>query len=71
MSNFNSNKNSFLSSIQLIKSDFHSFLISGVPKGSKTSRQQKRSLNSSISSAIDEVNSEDFGIRVIIIRTKD
>ena len=71
MSNFNTNKNSFLSSIQLLKNDFHAFASLGVAKGSKNEKQQKRTLLTNLSNAIDSVDTEDFGIRVILLKTKE
>lgn len=69
MTSFNNNKNSFLSSIQLLKSDLHSFQVIGVPKASKNAKQQKRALLSNITASIDAIDTDDFGIRVMIIRT--
>jgi hypothetical protein len=71
MSSFNTNLNAFNSSIQQIKPVVHSFTSSAVPKGSKNFRQQKRSLSNAITHAIDAIDTNDFGIRVIIIKTKD
>ncbi len=71
MSTFNTNKNSFLSSVQLLKNDFHAFASLGVAKGSRNEKQQKRALMNNISNAIDSVDTADFGIRVILMKTKD
>ena len=71
MNAFNDNKNSFLSSIQSLKTDFHSFIVSALPKSIKTSKQQKKSLINSLSNTIDLIDTNDFGIRIVIIRTKD
>jgi hypothetical protein len=71
MNAFNDNKNSFLSSIQSVKTDFHSFIVSAVPKSTKTSKQQKKSLINSLSNTIDMIDTNDFGIRIVILRTKD
>jgi hypothetical protein len=71
MSVFNTNKNSFLSSVQLLKNDFHAFASLGVAKGSRNEKQQKRALMSNISNAIDTVDTADFGIRVILLKTKE
>ena len=71
MSTFNTNKNSFLSSVQLLKNDFHAFASLGVAKGSRNEKQQKRALMTNISNAIDSVDTADFGIRVILLKTKE
>ena len=71
MSTFNTNKNSFLSSVQLLKNDFHAFASLGVAKDTKSEKQQKRALISNISNAIESVDTADFGIRVILLKTKD
>ncbi len=71
MSTFNTNKNSFQSSLQLIKNDFHAFASLGVAKGVRNEKQQKRSLMNNISNAIDSIDTADFGIRVILLKTKE
>ncbi len=71
MSTFNTNKNSFQSSLQLIKNDFHAFASLGVAKGSRNEKQQKRTLIKNISNAIENIDTDDFGIRVILLKTKE
>jgi hypothetical protein len=71
MSVFNTNKNSFLSSVQLLKNDFHAYTSLGIAKGSRNEKQQKRALISNINAAVDSIDTDDFGIRVIILKTKD
>ncbi len=71
MSVFNTNKNSFQSSLQLIKNDFHAFASLGVAKGVRNEKQQKRSLINNISNAIENIDTDDFGIRVILVKTKE
>ena len=71
MSTFNTNKNAFLSSVQLLKNDFHAYASLGVAKGSRNEKQQKRSLVNNISNAIENIDTADFGIRVIILKTRD
>ena len=71
MSTFNTNKNAFLSSVQLLKNDFHAYASLGVAKGSRNEKQQKRSLISNLSNAIDNIDTADFGIRVILLKTKE
>ena len=50
MSTFNTNKNAFLSSVQLLKNDFHAYASLGVTKGSRNEKQQKRSIINNINS---------------------
>lgn len=71
MSTFNSNKNAFLSSIQLLKNNFHAYASLGVAKGTRNERQQKRSLLTNVSNAIENIDTADFGIRVILLKTKE
>jgi hypothetical protein len=71
MTAFNDNKNALLSSMQLLKSDFHSFIVSAVPKSTKASKQQKRATISFISKTIEAIDTNDFGIRILILRTRD
>lgn len=71
MSSFNTNMNAFNSSIQQIKTSVHAFTISGVAKGARNHKQQKRSLISNVTSAIEQIETDDFGIRIVIIKTKD
>ena len=71
MTAFNTNKNSFQSSISLIKNDFHAFTSLGVAKGTKSRKQQKRALLNTITNAIESIDTDDFGIRVILLKTKE
>ena len=71
MSTFNTNKNAFLSSVQLLKNDFHAYASLGVAKDTKNEKQQKRSLISNISNAIENIDTDDFGVRVILVKTKE
>ncbi len=71
MSTFNTNKNSFQSSLQLIKNDFHAFASLGVAKGVRNDKQQKRALINNISNVIENIDTDDFGIRVIVIKTEE
>ena len=71
MSTFNTNKNSFHSSISLIKNDFHAFTSLGVAKGTKSQKQQKLALLNNITNAIENIDTDDFGIRVILLKTKE
>jgi hypothetical protein len=71
MSSFNTNKNAFLSSVQTIKNDFHAFTSLGIAKGTKSAKQQKRVLLANISEAVESADTNDFGIRVILVKTKE
>jgi hypothetical protein len=71
MNTFNTNKNSFHSSISLIKNDFHAFTSLGVAKGTKSEKQQKRALLNNITNAVENIDTDDFGIRVILLKTKE
>jgi hypothetical protein len=71
MNTFNTNKNTFYSSISLIKNDFHAFTSLGVAKGTKSQKQQKWALISNITNAIGNIDTDDFGIRVILLKTKE
>lgn len=71
MTTFNMNKNSFYSSVSLVKNDFHAFTILGVAKGTKSEKQQKRALLNNLSNAIENIDTDDFGIRVILLKTKE
>jgi hypothetical protein len=69
MSTFNTNKNNFQSSLQLMKNDFHAFASLGFAKGARNEKQQKRTLINNISNAIENIDTDDFGIRVILVKT--
>ena len=71
MNNFNTSKNTVISSLQLLKTSFHGYTIGGIPKGTKQSKQQKKSTINQLTNAIEDIDTNDFGIRVIIIKTKD
>jgi hypothetical protein len=71
MSTFNTNKNSFHSSISLIKNDFHAFTSLGVAKGTKSQKQQKIALLNNLTNAVENIDTDDFGIRVILLKTKE
>ena len=71
MTNFNTSKNTFLSSLQLLKTSFHGYTIGGIPKGTKQSKQQKKSTINQLTNAIEDIDTNDFGIRVVIIKTTE
>ena len=68
---FNPNKNVLSSTVNSIKSDTHSFASLGIAKGSSPGRHQKKALTAKLSDAIEGIDTEAFGIRVIIMKTKD
>ena len=70
-SHFSMNKNSFQSSLQLIKNDFHSCASLGVAKGVRKDKQQKRTLTNNISNATGSIDTDEFGIRITVIKTKE
>lgn len=69
MSTFNTNRNAFNSVIQPLKNVFHAFISLGVAKGTKASKQQKRVLVATLTDAIENIDTNDFGIRVILLKT--
>jgi hypothetical protein len=71
MNSFNNSRSTFQSIIQTIKNSLYAFAAMGVPKGTKSATIQKKALVAKISSAIDSIDTEDFGIRVILVKTKD
>ena len=71
MTSFNTSKNTFISSLQLLKTSFHGYTIGGIPKGTKQSKQQKKSTINQLTNAIEDIDTNDFGIRVIIIKTTE
>lgn len=70
MSDFNTNKNVFNSTVRSLSSDFHAFTSLGVSKGTKTEKQQKKALIRNVTSAIESIDTDDFGIRVCVLKTK-
>ncbi len=70
MSTFNTNKNVFNSAIKNLTHDFHAFSSLGVAKGTKASKQQKKALISNVTNAIESIDTDDFGIRVCVLKTK-
>lgn len=71
MSSFQINKNIFQSTIKELTSDFHAFSSLGVARGSKASTQQKKALIRNVTNAIESIDTDDFGIRVVVLKTKD
>ena len=66
---FNTNKNVFASAISKLRNDVHAFQTFFIPKSTKNQKVQKNSLMKSFADTIAEVNTDDFGIKVIIIKT--
>lgn len=66
---FNTNKNVFASTISQLKNDVHGFQTFFIPKSIKNQKVQKNRLVKSITDTVAEMNTDDFGIRVIIIKT--
>jgi hypothetical protein len=71
MNSFNNSKSTFQSIVQTLKNSLFSFSAMGVPKGTKSATVQKKALLAKVSSAVDSIDTEDFGIRVILVKTKD
>ena len=66
---FNTNKNVFASSISQLRNDVHGFQTFVIPKSTKTQKFQKNRLIKSFTDTIAEMDTDDFGIKVIIIKT--
>ena len=63
------NKNVFASTFSQLRNDVHGFQTFVIPKSTKTQKYQKNRLVKSITDTLDEMNTDDFGIKVIIIKT--
>lgn len=70
MASFNTNKNSFNTTINTIKTDLHSFTSIELPKGTTQQRQRKKSATDALNNLINNHDTDHFGLRVIIIKTK-
>ena len=66
---FNTNKNVFQSTISQLRNDVHGFQTFYIPKSTKTQKSQKVRLLKSVTETIDDMNTADFGIKVIIMKT--
>ena len=71
MTLFNTSKNAFLSSISLVKNDFLAFAVMGLAKGIRNKKQAKRTLINQLSSAIDDLETDDFGVRIVVVKVRD
>jgi hypothetical protein len=70
MSFFNTNKNSFNTTVNTLKTDLHSFASIELPKGTNQQRQRKKSVSDTVSNLINNHETDDFGLRILIIKTK-
>ena len=68
MSAFNSNRNALTAALNRIRSDAHSFVVVDMPKGSRNGTVEKRKLLRAVENAIDEVDTDDFRITVVVAR---
>jgi hypothetical protein len=66
---FNTNKNVFQSTIFQLRGEVHGFQTFQIPKSTKTQKLQKTRLVKSLTDTIDEMNTDDFGIRIIVLKT--
>ena len=66
---FNTNKNIFQSTISHLRNDVHGFQTLYIPKSTKTQKIQKVRLLKSLTETIDEMNTDDFGIKIIVLKT--
>jgi hypothetical protein len=67
--NFNTNKNVFLSTISHLRNDVHGFQTFFIPKSTKSQKLQKSRLVKSITDTINEMDTGDFGIKIIVMKT--
>lgn len=68
MSGFNSNRNALAAALNRIKSDTHSFVAVDMPRGSRYGTVDKRKLLRAVETAIDAIDTDDFGTRILIAR---
>ena len=71
MTAFNPNKNVLSSTVNAIKNETHSFASLGVAKGSRLPRHYKKALMAKIEDAVEGIDTDDFGIRIFIMKTKE
>jgi hypothetical protein len=71
MTDFVTNPNQFSSSIHTLKKSFHAYTNSGVPKGTKSQKIKKAALIKIVTKAIEDINTDDFGIRVMVMKVKE
>lgn len=70
MTTFNKNKNSFKTSFARTLLDFHAYSDLEVPKDAKNPIQEKRTLLNQVKHLVESIETEDFGIRVIVMKSK-
>jgi hypothetical protein len=71
MNSFNNNRNTLASLFHTLKNDFHAFISLGISKGTRNDKQQKKTLVANISNAIESIDTNDCGIRIIVLKTKN
>lgn len=69
MTTFNKNKNSFKTYFARTQLDFHAYSDLEVPKDTKNPIQQKRTLLNQVKHLVDSIETDDFGIRVIVMKS--
>lgn len=70
MTTFNKNKNSFKTSFARTQLDFHAYSELEIPKDTKYAIQEKRTLLNQIKTLVDSIDTDDFGIRVVVMKSK-
>ncbi len=68
MSAFTTDKTKFSHALHALNRQFHAFSDAAVRKGTH-SKSDKRALLSTVSAAIDAIDTDDFGVRVLIVKT--
>ncbi|MBX3138428.1 hypothetical protein KF707_19530 [Candidatus Obscuribacterales bacterium] len=70
MTTFNKNKNSFKTSFARTQLDFHAYSDLEVTKDTKNPIQEKRTLLNQVKYLVESIDTEDFGIRVIVMKSR-
>ena len=68
MSGFNSSRSALATALTRIRSDAHSFVVVDMPKGSRNGTVDKRKLLREVETAINEVDTDDFRIAVVVAK---
>lgn len=71
MTTFNKNKNSFRAAVNVLQPDFHAFTALEVSRDTKNPIQEKRAILSQIKSLVESIDTDDFGIRVVVMKSKN
>ena len=66
---FITNRNAFASMMTKLRTDVHGFSTFAIAKSMKSQKLQKSRLLKSIAETIQEINTEDFGIKIIVMKT--